>query len=137
MSTTQWKSPVNVEDPYRVPTTIADPAKVARPKDILFVAEAVWAAAALLLLLVFLYLRPFFAEFEVELPVLTRWLIHPLAMAVCFVVGIAVLVFEIASRDPAKRRPAGVIALVLGLLAITAILIGAISPLISLIAALS
>ncbi len=128
---------VNQDDPYRTPANLSGPVGPPRPKDTLFFATLIWLASAALLLGVSLFVRPVFAEFEVALPVLSQWVIHPLASVMCFAVAASVLVVGLSIKDPSYRRLAGAIWLLLGLVTLAAVLLGAITPLISLIGALS
>lgn len=128
---------MNVDHPYRAPTTIPELAESPRQKDSLALAATIWLADAALLLLVYVFVRPVFVDFELELPLLSQWLIQPLAAVMCLMIAIGTLVFAVSTKDPSKRRRVGAIALTVGLLAVAAIVFGAISPLLSLISALS
>lgn len=130
---------MNQIDPYRPPETDPptenDAAKDGRVS--VYAASIMWMGLALFSAINVIYIRALFLDFDLETPVLTRWLLHPMSIVMCVVVALAVLVTGVSTEDPAQRKRTGRIAFVLAWLTFGVIMFGIASPLISLINALS
>ncbi len=130
---------MNQIDPYRPPETDppteTDAAKDGRAS--VYAASIMWMGLALFSAVNVIYIRWMFEEFGVPVPVLTRWLLHPMSIVMCVVVALAVLVTGVSTEDPAQRKRTGRIAFVLAWMTFGVTIFGIASPLISLINALS
>ena len=95
-----------------------------------------WLLLSVVTLLVYAVVRHWFDDFGMALPVLTRWLVHPMAPLMCWVIGAALALRGLMTRDHGERKHIGRLALGLGFITTVALVIGIVVPLYSLWAAL-
>ncbi len=129
---------MSATDPFRPPATSSDaelPSR--RSADSLVAAATLWFGLAAALLVVYLLVRPVFVNLDVDVPVLTRLLLHPMAPAMCFTIAVVVLLHTVMTENQDQRLVLGRIALALGLVTLLLLLIGIIGPLWSLYSALT
>jgi len=94
-------------------------------------AACLWGVLALKLFTVAWLLRSLFEDQSGELPILTVWLLHPMATLLLFFVTAVVLVSMLVVETPPARDKTGRIALVLGAVATVICLIGLWWPVVS------
>ncbi len=78
-----------------------------------------------------------FEDFEIEIPLLTQWLLNPLAVVLLMAITLGVFFGGLALPDRVKRRTLGRIALVVWIFALAASIVGFVLPLMTLIRNLS
>ena len=81
-----------------------------------------WSLLAVLVVASGYFLRPVFEEFELELPLLTRMLVHPMASVFFGATALMVILSGLAMDSPAKRNRLGRIAISLALIVFLACL---------------
>ncbi len=126
-------------EPYRPPAIVdGDSSRRGNSPFLpLPLASILWAALSIKVVAASYLLVPVFEEFGLELPTLTRALLHPMAPLVCLVITCIVILGCFAIESPGTRKRFGRIALALGLVAFAVSLLGFALPLLSLIHGLS
>ena len=126
-----------MENPFRPPQEVdGGPtlATGARQKPLTYVvASTMWAMMAVTLAVSVPPLRSAFADMEIELPLLTRILLHPMATIFFFVVAAAVIASGVVANTASQRQKTGKIAFVLGIIAVAICFFGLAVPMLQLI----
>ncbi len=129
---------LTANDPFRPPATIDVDGRSGRPTPVsLTLGLTLWSTLAVAHLLAYLYLKPIFVDLDVKLPVLTRWLFHPMALVMFFTIALAVLLSGKMTENLRQRQRIGKLALVLGILTLATWVAAIILPVFSLWNALS
>ncbi len=130
-----------MENPFLPPQELArEPTLTARTKQkavLYVVASIMWAMMAVTLAVTVPIFWSMFADLEVQLPLLTRVLLHPMATVFFFVVAAAVIASGVVANTTAQRQKTGRIAFVLGIIAFAVCFIGLALPMLQLIEQLS
>ena len=124
-------------EPYRPPAELRRVKRSSRPWQALIWASLLWFALSGKVLMARMFLFPILVEFEVELPMLTRACLHP--MATVFVLSTTAMIVgsAILLEDAGKRIRLGRIATVIGMIAIAGFAVGLLMPLLSLMTSLA
>jgi type II secretory pathway component PulF len=130
-----------MENPFLPPQEIAREPTLAPKttyKPLTYViASTMWAMMAVTLAVAVPILRSTFADVEIQLPLLTRILLHPMATVFFFVVAAAVIASGVVANTTAQRQKTGRIAFVLGIVAAAICSLGLALPILQLIVGLS
>lgn len=117
-------------EPSLAPTTKHKPASY-------IIASMMWGMMAVALAAAVPSLRSLFADLEIQLPLLTRVLLHPMATVFFFVVAATVIASGVFTNTTSQRQKTGRIAFVLGMIAAAVCFFGLALPMIQLFRQLS
>jgi hypothetical protein len=124
------------DNPFQPPEQIEQPPR--QPRSVMYVlACLVWSALAIKFAIARPLVDSLFLEFEVAVPMLTQWLLHPMSTVLFFAIAAAVILAGLIASSPTDRQRVGRIAVLLAIIAVTAIAFGLGLLLLSLINALS
>jgi len=124
-------------DPYRTPAELSVGQAKRSSFDLYKIAAFLWCVLASKVVMAGYFLRPVFEDFGIELPLLTQFLLHPMASVFFFAIAVSVIVSGLTLDSAAKRRRLGRIALVLWLAAILVGFLAFVLPLIWIMQSLS
>lgn len=126
-----------MENPFHPPQEVEGETRLAtgaKQKPMTYVvASTMWAMMAVTLAVSVPPLRSTFADMEIELPLLTRALLHPMATIFFFVVAAAVIASGVVATSSSQRQKTGRIAFVLGTIAVAICFFGLAVPMLQLI----
>lgn len=122
-------------NPFHPPT--ATEARPQRRSMVYLFACLLWCGLAIKIMVLRPAMRSIFEDFEVQLPVLTRWLLHPGFSALLLFIAIGLVCVPLFLGASETRRRIGWYAIVLALVVFVLLVIGFGLPLFSLMRALS
>ena len=126
-----------MDNPFHPPQEIATESSLTprrKQRGISYViASILWATMAVKLAVLGPVLRTVFADFDVQLPLLTRVLLHPMATVFFFVIAVAVIASGVVANTAAERQKPGQIALVMGVIAVAICFVGLALPMLEMV----
>lgn len=128
--------PIDSLDPYRTPAFDSTQPQRDNGYAAIISGVLVWMLLACFAFILFNSVRPVMDDFGIELPVLTQWLLHPMATVMCVAIAIAVSLGGVMTEDQQQRKRTGRLAFVLGIVTLIVMLLGIMIPLNSVMNAL-
>lgn len=126
----------DTNDPYRPPPEFTGRLESKSWPGVLVVAITLWSMLTMKVLFVRWFLISTVQEFEVTMPLVTRFLVHPMYPFFLLVTTLAIVVGGFRMDRQSSARSFGKIALLLGLITFFVTLLGSLLPLWQLVKAL-